>query len=287
MGLFFLTGKVNQEQVHIKTEEDIKTLLDIIIRYIFSIFYLKFRLYKHHKCSIYAIIIGFILKVPIDFYQLYNSEYFDTMISLKYTAILSLRAIFSPVEHILIKKFYLSYYILPENILFIIGIIQTIFLSIFTPIFYFSGVLDFELHFNIWNLIMSIMYTLISFIKQYITVKIVYLFSVQSVSILIISTVIAGKLFDLIDFILRKNNDIFDYVEFTLGVISFFIISFGIMVYDEIIIVNKCGLNLNITKGIQERSLTEFESTIQDLENIDELDKSGDLITNFTNDEIN
>ena len=135
---------------------------------------------------------------------------------------------------------------------------------------------------------MLIVYTLTSFIKQYITLKIVYFYSVQSVSMLIISTVIAGKLYHFIDFILRQDkHDIFDYVEFTLGLIVFVIISFGIMVYDEIIIVNKCGLNLNIAKGIQERSLTEFESIIHDLESEGELDKSGDLITNVTNDEIN
>ena len=54
------------------------------------------------------------------------------------------------------------------------------------------------------------------------------------------------------------------------------------MVYDEIIIVNKWGLNINVTKGIQERSLSEFESTIADLEDDNELDKSGDLITNIS-----
>ena len=165
------------------------------------------------------------------------------------------------------------------------GIIQTIFMSIFTPIFYFTKVLDDKLEFNTLKIVMSIIYTLISFVKQFITVKIVYLFSVQSVSFLIISTAIAGTIKDFVGFVLsedRSKIEAYNYVGFAFGIIAFFIIVIGTMVYDEIIIVNKWGLNINVTKGIQERSLSEFESTIEDLEDDNELDKSGDLITNIS-----
>ena len=40
----------------------------------------------------------------------------------------------------------------------------------------------------------------------------------------------------------------------------------GTLVYDENIIVNKFGVNLNVKRGIYERSLTEVESTIGDLD---------------------
>ena len=53
-----------------KTEKDIKTLFDIITRYILSICFLKIKVFKHHKWSIIAIIFGFLLVVPIDFYDL-------------------------------------------------------------------------------------------------------------------------------------------------------------------------------------------------------------------------
>ena len=80
----------------------------------------------------------------------------------------------------------------------------------------------------------------------------------------------------------RSKIEAYNYVGFAFGIIAFFIIVIGTMVYDEIIIVNKWGLNINVTKGIQERSLSEFESTIEDLEDDNELDKSGDLITNIS-----
>ena len=104
------------------------------------------------------------------------------------------------------KKFYYDYYILPENILFLMGLIQAILLIIFTLILYFTKVLKDELNFDTWKIIMSIVYILISFIKQYITVKIVYLFSVQLVSFLIISTAISGTMNDFIGFVLSENK---------------------------------------------------------------------------------
>ena len=138
--------------------------------------------------------------------MIYVKADIDEATSLKYTGILSLRAIFFPLEHALMKKYYYDYYILPENILFLMGLFQAILLIIFTLILYYTKVLNDELNFDTWKIIMSIVYILISFIKQYITVKIVYLFSVQLVSFLIISTAIAGTIKDFIGFVLSENK---------------------------------------------------------------------------------
>ena len=281
--IFFLIDNATNEQVPMKTEKDIKTLLDIIIRYMFSIFCLNNKLYKHHRWSIYAIIIGFIIIVPIDLYVLYLKVNIKTVSSLKYTGILSLRALFFPLEHALIKQFYSNYYILPENLLFIIGVIQTILLLIITPIFYFTDVLNDKLSFNALKIIMSIIYTLISSVKQYITVKIVYLFSVQSVSFLIISTAVAGTLKDLIEFILKEDRstiEAYNYFEFFFGIIAFFIIIIGTLVYDEILIINKWGLNNNVKRRIQERSKSDVKIALCGMENEDNFDKSSSFIGN-------
>ena len=61
------------EEVSFKTERDIMILLDIIIRYIFSIYIIKLTIFKHHKWSIFAIIIGFFLIVPMDIVILFNN----------------------------------------------------------------------------------------------------------------------------------------------------------------------------------------------------------------------
>ena len=212
-----------------KTEKDIKTLFDIITRYILSICFLKIKVFKHHKWSIIAIIFGFLLVVPIDFYDLYNI-YVQTSIntgsSLIYTAILAIKAFFLPLEHFLVKKMYNKYYISPEKILFLIGINETIIVIILTIILYFTKVLDDEISLNGWKIMKSLLYLIVSFAKQYIALKFVYLISVQSVSFLIISTAVAGSIKDLISFFLKQDKEnihTYSYFGFCFGLIAFFL----------------------------------------------------------------
>lgn len=282
--IFFLIEKnATNEDISVKSEKDIKTLLDIIIRYIFSICILKTRVYKHHKWTIIAIIIGFLLVVPFDFVNIFLKININTKVTLKYISILSLRALFFPLEHTLIKQFYSDYYILPENLLFFMGIIQSIFLGILTPILIATKVLYDDLDFNTLKIIMSIIYTLISFVKQYITLKIIYLFSSQSVSFLIISTSIAGSINDIIGFFRTKDKGSIQpyiYVGFVLGLIALFIIIIATLVYDEILIIKKWGLDLNVKSGIIERSLTEIENTIEDIEGDNKTDITEDINMN-------
>ena len=111
--------------------------------------------------------------------------------------------------------------------------------------------------------------------------KIIYIFSSQSVSFLIISTSIASSINDIIDFITKENkgkNKIYDYLGFFFELFALIIIFFATLVYDEIIIVNKCGLNLNVKKGIQNRSFIEFNKTINQLENPDESSEDTEII---------
>ena len=275
--IFFLFDDSTHREVSMKTEKDIKTLFDIITRYILSICFLKIKVFRHHKWSIIAIIFGFLLIVPIDFYDLYIQATIKTESSLVYTAILSLRAFFFPFEHFLAKKLFNKYYIPPQNLLFLIGINQTIILIILTPILYFTKVLNDELTLDAGKIIISIVYLTINFVKQYITLKIVYLISVQSVSFLIISTAIAGSLKDTISFFLREDKGTihtYSYFGFCFGLIAFFIIIMGTLVYDEIIVINKCGLNLNVKKGIEKRALSEFNDALQDLKEFDEKEEN-------------
>ena len=276
--IFYWMVDTSNEEISTKTEKDIKTLLDIIIRYLLSIFVLKIKVYKHHIWSILAIIIGFVLIVPIDIVKIFVGNEKDKKDSFYYIGIMSLRALFFPLEHTLIKKFYSNYYILPENLLFFMGIIQCILLGILTPIFISTKVFNDDLNYDPLKIFMSIIYTLISFVKQTITLKIIYLFSSQSVSFLIISTALAGSIKDIIDFFKKSDKssiNIINYLSFFFGIIAFIIIIFGTLVYDEILIINKWGLNFNVKKGIYERSLSEIDMTLEDVEEDDKhLDKN-------------
>ena len=286
--IFFLIINAKNEEIDYKTGRDIIILLDILIRYILSIFILKLKIYKHRICALVAISISFILLVPIDVINLYYKKDFDTEKSLIFIAILSLRFFLFPLRDTLIKKFYTNYYILPENLQFYIGIIEIIILIVLTTIFYISKVFDDNLDFDIWNSIMSIFYILVNFINQYIILKIIYLFSSQSVSILIISTSIAGSIKDIIGFINTEDKakiKFYNYLDFFFGLIAIFTVIFGTLIHEEIIIINKWGFNLNVKRGIENRSLSDFEETMADLdlesdEKSDNLDISVDNITN-------
>ena len=60
------------------------------------------------------------------------------------------------------------------------------------------------------------------------------------------------------------------------------------MVYDEILIINKWGLNLNVKKGIHERSLSEIEENIEEIDDDDKLlDKNEDNDSIMSNNGIN
>ena len=281
---FSLFRDAKNDEVAHKGEKDIISFFDIIMRYIFSIFILKTKVYKHHLWSIYAIIIGFILIVPFDIMQFISEKDKNTVYSFIFIGISSLRSIFYPLIGTLIKTIYRDYYILPENLLFLMGIIESILIIIITLILFFSNVLKFELTFTFWNVFMSIIYTLINFIRQYIVAKIIYLFSSQSVSFLIISKSIAVGIKGIIDFFQSEEKN---KVEFSFalifGIISIFIIIMGTLVYDEIVIVNKFGLNLNVKRGIHERALTEVESAIDDLEDEDKKDINVELIDDNSN----
>ena len=281
---FSLFRDAKNDEVAHKGEKDIISFFDIIMRYIFSIFILKTKVYKHHLWSIYAIIIGFILIVPFDIMQFISEKDKNTVYSFIFIGISSLTSIFYPLIGTLIKTIYRDYYILPENLLFLMGIIESILIIIITLILFFSNVLKFELTFTFWNVFMSIIYTLINFIRQYIVAKIIYLFSSQSVSFLIISKSIAVGIKGIIDFFQSEEKN---KVEFSFalifGIISIFIIIMGTLVYDEIVIVNKFGLNLNVKRGIHERALTEVESAIDDLEDEDKKDINVELIDDNSN----
>ena len=281
---FSLFRDAKNDEVAHKGEKDIISFFEIIMRYIFSIFILKTKVYKHHLWSIYAIIIGFILIVPFDIMQFISEKDKNTVYSFIFIGISSLRSIFYPLLGTLIKTIYRDYYILPENLLFLMGIIESILIIIITLILFFFNVLKFEFTFTFWNVFMSIIYTLISFIRQYIVAKIIYLFSSQSVSFLIISKSIAVGIKGIIDFFQSEEKN---KVEFSFalifGIISIFIIIMGTLVYDEIVIVNKFGLNLNVKRGIHERALTEVESAIDDLEDEDKKDINVELIDDNSN----
>lgn len=269
--IFFLIIDAEKEDVSHKSTKDVITLLDILIRYFFAILILKAKLFKHHIWSIYAMIFGFFLILPFDIMDIYYEEKMHKVFKSIYVTIIVFLLIFKsivyPLEDTYIKKFFNTYYILPENFLFSIAVIETIILTIFGSIFYCLGILKCHLILKSEVILMCTVYILTTAVREYILVKFIYLFSSQSVSFLIISKNVAVSLIDIIDFIKGENKGEYQLhviISFPFEIIALAIIIIATSVYDEIIIINRCGLNLNVKKGIIQRALLDVENAIVD-----------------------
>jgi hypothetical protein len=263
--IFFLFMKGENENISSKTAKDVFTLLDIIIRYILSIIILKIKIFKHHIWSIFAIIIGFFLIVPFDICDVYFEEEINNVVASIYIGVISLKSVFYPLENTYVKKFFNEFYVLPEYLLFSIGVVEVIIFLIITPILYALNVLKFNFNFGTEIVTMTIIYIFTKAVREYILIKFIYLFSSQFVAFLIISLPISGSIMDIINFIRTKDKSqipVYAYISFPFELISLAFIIFGTLMYDEIIIVNKFGLNFNVKKGIIERALIDTKSAI-------------------------
>ena len=119
---------------------------------------------------------------------------------------LSCQSIIYPFEDTLIKKFFNTYFILPEKMLFSISICEAIIVSIISVILYFLNVIKFDLIYNTGIIIGISIFILEMAVREYIIIKFIYVYSSQSVSFLIISQNIAVSLIDIINFIKERDK---------------------------------------------------------------------------------
>ena len=244
-------------------QKDVVNTIDIFMRYIFSIFILHIVFHKHRMVSIGGIIIGFCILLPPDFILLSRNRSKKIGLTVAYVAILALRGVSIPFEDTIIKKLFSENYIRPEKFMFYRGITVGIIIAVLTPILYFAFGVKWSISFSTANIITVIIYTLASFVKSFFLLKIIYYFSSQSVSFLVISDSFPGTIFRIIDFIKENNKDAVGYILVIMELLGIIIIAFSTLIYDEVIIINKWGLNTNVRKGIIDRGEEEVIKTIE------------------------
>ena len=161
------------------------------------------------------------------------------------------------------KKIFLNYYILPEHLMFFRGLGELVLFIIFTPIFY-SSIWNkdpnyFELASNVSNIILiAIIYILSCFIKSYIVIKVIYNCYSQSVSFLIISESITYSIAEIINFFISDNRDFYFIIFLLIDILVIIITAIGTLVYEEILVINKCGLDSNIAQRISSRAFKDI-----------------------------
>ena len=258
---YAITGVKDEEIFHL-LQKDMTITLDIFMRYVFSIFILKFVIYRHSIVSIIMIGFGFIILLITDIIFINNKE--DSEIKLGntffYAGILSFRGILFPFIDTLVKQLFSNNYMLPEKFQFLRGLIEMVLILVITPILYFSFGLSSNFNFKTETIILMIFYTLTGFVKAYFLLKIIYHFSSQSVSFLIISESFGGSITEIIHIINAKEKKIVDFILLALEMIGIFIILLASLIYDEVIIINKWKLNENVKLGIMDRADSEIEN---------------------------
>ena len=259
---YAITGANNNEVSH-QLQKDVVNTIDIFMRCIFSIFILHIVIHRHRIVSMGGIIVGFFILLPADFVLLSRDETKRLGMTVSYVAILALRGLSVPFEDTLIKKLYTENYVLPEKFMLLRGIAVSLLIIIVTPILYFSFGLTWKISFHTENYIILVIYTLASFVKSYFLLKIIFHFSSQSVSFLVISESITGSIFQIIDFIKDTDKEPIEFVLVIMELIGILIIAFATLLYDEVVIINKCGLNENVRKGIISRGEKEVVKTIE------------------------
>ena len=231
------------------------------------IFYLFYLINNNKINKYYFLKLFFITGLEIlSYYEEKTQKVYSSVYVIIIVFLLIFKSIIYPLEDTYIKKFFNTYYILPESLLFRIAILEAIILTIFGTFFYCVNLLRFDLILNQEVIIICTVYILVTAVTEYILIKFIYLFSSQSVSFLIISKNFAVSLIDIIDFIKEDKSKIqlHVYISFPFEIIALVIIIIATSVYEEIIIINRCGLNLNVKKGIIVRAQLDFENAVDE-----------------------
>lgn len=123
--------------------------------------------------------------------------------------------------------------------------------------------------------ILSIVYCIFSFIKELIVLKVLYYFFVQSVSFLLISESLTGTISEIVRFFDSKKNKSENYniIFLTIDIIIIFLTAFATFIYNEIIVIRKCGLDLYVSSEITSRALSEIKKINMTINDDDEIDE--------------
>ena len=261
---FAIVTKATNEHIYQKFRADLVIHVDIITRYIFSYVLLENKIFKHHKFSIIIILIAFVILIPTDIISLhfYKREPISETYTYMNIGFFLVRGMLFPLEDTFIKKVFIDDYIIPEFFMFIRGLGELILILIITPILYFTinKGKEIVLSENKGDIaLVVVLYTISSFIKEYLIMKVIYYFSSQSVSFLIISESITASICEIILYFNSEGKAI-KSVFFVIQIIVIFITTFGTLVFDEIIVIKKWGLDLNVAAEISKRARSEINS---------------------------
>ena len=207
--------------------------IDIIARTLFSIIFLKIKVRRHHKLSIVLCMLGFILMFVSDTMTIIK-EHIDSKDVIIFMMIIFPRVILFPLEDVFNKILFNDFF-LPHSLIFWRGVTQFIFFLFILPILYFKDKINFEYLKEIrksTKIIHSTVFTIISLIRNLCLMNVIYIFNSHYVSFLLV-------------IIIFDNT-----IHFSKDILALIIIMLGTLIFNEMIIINACGLKEKTKKGL-------------------------------------
>ena len=226
--------------------------IDIIARIFFSILILKIKVRNHHILSILLCMIGFLLMGFSDILSIIKGP-IETKDVIIFIMIIFPKAILFPLVDVLNKIVLFNEFYLPHSLIFWRGVTQFTFFLFILPILYFNDKINFEYftRFNASKIIYSILFTFISSIRGLCQMNVIYIFNPQYVSFLLVIIIFE---YTIQQFFVDDNIYNFEEIKgklyFTIDILALIIISFGTLLFNEMIIINACGLNEKTKKGL-------------------------------------
>ena len=291
--LFYLFMKLKEnENIVILKNYQIDWLIgiDIIFRHIFSRLILKTELYKHHIWSLIICLFGILLMTISDGISILLGK---KEIKIFYYIFIIARPLLFSLADVLDKILLSDDFLLPHYLMFNRGIINIIILSISAACLIVTSKLEFIIISEdlFKRILIKCGFIFVAFLKAFFLLKIIYIFTSQYVSFLVMAEAFGGILNHFHDiFISGKNfnEKIGNSYSIIIDIISIIIITFGALLYNEMIIINKWHLEVNTKKELLIKERNEEDEMIN-VKELDEEDNNSDIKDlsedNDTNDE--
>lgn len=250
---------IHNEPILERYEMNYLTAIDIIFRYFFSRIILKTKLYRHHIWSIVITSLGFLFISIIDIITIIVEK---RDLSIYYNIFIIPRYILFPLTDVLNKILLSNTFLLPHSLMFYRGLIQSVFLIIITILLICFNKISYSYLENgeiALKIFITIAYIIIASIKAFCLMKVIYIYTAQYVSFLIVVESISGYIVYLIS---GKASSGEKFVFVIIKIIFLLIISFGTLMYNEIIIIKLFGLQENTKANLLIKEKKDFNETM-------------------------
>ncbi len=234
--------------------------IDIICRIVLSKLILKNKIHKHHWLSLIILLVGFISM----FYAGYNL--LESNISNWYYIIFFVlkRVVFS-LGDVFTKLLFTKIFIFSRTLMFIKGTSAfLIHIFIFFPLIFFKELIPFSKNGNNYfeiftpsDIIIKIIFIFLLFLRNIVILHVIYIFSPTHLGFLDIIIIYLDYIPSIIKF--RSFHTLMYFI-------SLIIIIFGTLLYSEIIIINKYGLNKYTKPELVKRMVLENKNFDSDLD---------------------